>query len=141
METSFRDDKQGLGLTTRSKQRLAAQQVVVYLGIPAHNVLVRSCSWLASHLPRYGLLRLVRLVVVAELYDTRDRAGRGSSASQAQATPAVGEIGGQLVPSLIGQQGQHRLQVATWQGQQSAQQEAHLGHAETQGGGRREVGC
>jgi len=39
-ETSFKDDKQGLGLTTRTKKRFAAQQMVLALGILAHNVLV-----------------------------------------------------------------------------------------------------
>lgn len=38
--TSFKDDTQGLGLTKRSKKRLAAQQMVVLLGALAHNVTV-----------------------------------------------------------------------------------------------------
>jgi hypothetical protein len=63
VETSFKEDKQGLGLTKRSKKRFAAQQMVVYLGILAHNVLVWARTWLAPALPRlarYGLVRLVR---------------------------------------------------------------------------------
>jgi hypothetical protein len=63
VETSFREDKQGLGLTRRSKKRFAAQQLVGYLGTLAHNVLIWTRAWLAPHLPRlarYGLLRLVR---------------------------------------------------------------------------------
>jgi len=40
VETSFKDDKQGLGLTKRSKKRFAAQQMVLALGTLAHNVLV-----------------------------------------------------------------------------------------------------
>lgn len=63
VETSFRDDKQGLGLTKRSKKRFAAQQMVVLLGALAHNVIVWSRQWLAPHEPkvrRYGLLRMVR---------------------------------------------------------------------------------
>src|SRR5712692_6203417 len=63
VETSFREDKQGLGLTKRSKKRFAAQQMVVSLGTLAHNVLVWARAWLAPALPRlarYGLVRFVR---------------------------------------------------------------------------------
>jgi len=35
-----KDDKQGLGLTTRTKKHFAAQQMVLVLGTLAHNVLV-----------------------------------------------------------------------------------------------------
>ncbi len=65
-ETSFKDDKQGLGLTTRTKKRFADQQMVLALGTLAHNVLVWARAWLAPHAPalaRYGLLRLVRDVL------------------------------------------------------------------------------
>jgi hypothetical protein len=63
VETSFKDDKQGLGLTKRSKKRFEAQQMVVLLGALAHNVVVWSRQWLAPHEPkvrRYGVLRMVR---------------------------------------------------------------------------------
>ncbi len=40
VETSFKDDKQGLGLTKRTKKRVAAQQMALALGTRAHNVLV-----------------------------------------------------------------------------------------------------
>jgi hypothetical protein len=63
VETSFREDKQGLGLTKRSKKRYPAQQMVTALGTLAHNVLVWARDWLAPALPRlarYGLVRLVR---------------------------------------------------------------------------------
>lgn len=63
VETAFREDKQGLGLTKRSKKRFAAQQMVVYLGTLAHNVLVWARTWLTPALPRlarYGLVRFVR---------------------------------------------------------------------------------
>jgi hypothetical protein len=62
-ETSFREDKQGVGLTKRTKKRFAAQQMVVYLGTLAHNVLVWSRAWLAEALPRlarFGLVRFLR---------------------------------------------------------------------------------
>jgi hypothetical protein len=63
VETTFKEDKQGLGLTKRSKKRFAAQQVVVALGALAHNVLVWAKRWLHDQLPgiaRFGVKRLVR---------------------------------------------------------------------------------
>jgi hypothetical protein len=63
VETTFKGDKQGLGITKRSKKRFAAQQVVVALGALAHNVLVWAKRWLHAHVPgltRYGVKRLVR---------------------------------------------------------------------------------
>lgn len=63
VETSLKEDKQGLGLTTRQKKCWAAQQVLVYLSTLAHNVLVWGREWLAPHAPqvkRYGIKRLVR---------------------------------------------------------------------------------
>lgn len=62
-ETAFKDDKQGLGVTKRSKKRFAAQQMITLLGSLAHNVVVWARDWLAPHEPkvrRYGLKRLVR---------------------------------------------------------------------------------
>lgn len=63
VETTFKEDKQGLGLTKRSKKRFAAQQVIVALASLAHNVLVWAKRWLHPHLPgiaRFGVKRLVR---------------------------------------------------------------------------------
>ena len=63
VETSFKGDKQGLGLTKRSKKRLAAQQIATLLGSLAHNVIVWARGWLVGHQPRlahYGMLRMVR---------------------------------------------------------------------------------
>ncbi len=63
VETSFKDDKQGLGLTKRTKKRFAAQQMVLALGTLAHNVLVWARAWLVPHVPalaHYGLRRLIR---------------------------------------------------------------------------------
>jgi hypothetical protein len=65
IETSFKEEKQGLSLTKRSKKRFAAQQMVL-LGSLAHNVLIWTHSWLAPAVPRlqhYGILRLVRDVL------------------------------------------------------------------------------
>ena len=40
VETTFKEDKQGLGLTKRNKKRFEAQQIVVALGTLAHNILI-----------------------------------------------------------------------------------------------------
>ncbi len=66
IETTFREDKQGLGLTKRAKKRLPAQEVLVGLSTLAHNVLVWARGWLCPLEPRLaplGLLRLVRDVL------------------------------------------------------------------------------
>jgi hypothetical protein len=63
VETSFKNDKQGLGISKRNKKRLAAQQILTLLGSLAHNVVVWARGWLALHQPklwRYGIKRLVR---------------------------------------------------------------------------------
>jgi hypothetical protein len=63
IETSNKEDKQGLGLSKRNKKRFEAQQMVVLLSALAHNVLVWARGWLAPHYPRlarYGIKRLVR---------------------------------------------------------------------------------
>ena len=61
IETSFKGDKQGLGLTKRNKKRFEAQHMLMLLGSLAHNVVVWARSWLAlpegSHC---GILRMVR---------------------------------------------------------------------------------
>jgi len=61
IETSFKGDKQGLGLTKRSKKRFEAQHILVLLGSLAHNVVVWARDWLSSpHIQRFGILRMVR---------------------------------------------------------------------------------
>ncbi len=78
VETAFKDDKQGLGLTKRSKKRFEAQQIVVLLGALAHNVLVWARAWLAPHAPkvrRYGPKRLVRDVFHISGFLVRDARG------------------------------------------------------------------
>lgn len=61
IETSFKGDKQGLGMNKRSKKRFAAQQMVMLLSSLAHNVIVWARHWLASPaLHHYGTLRMVR---------------------------------------------------------------------------------
>lgn len=63
VETSFKGDKQGLGLSKRRKKRFEAQQMVMFLGSLAHNVVVWVQRWLAapaSPLQHYGPMRMVR---------------------------------------------------------------------------------
>jgi hypothetical protein len=61
IETSFKGDKQGLGLTKRNKKRFEAQHMLVLLGSLAHNVVVWARRWLSSHkIHHYGILRMVR---------------------------------------------------------------------------------
>jgi hypothetical protein len=63
VETTFQEDTQGRGITTRSTKRFAAQQVVVAFGALAHTVLVWAKRWLHPHVPastRFGVKRLVR---------------------------------------------------------------------------------
>ncbi|HEX3642419.1 MAG TPA: transposase [Ktedonobacteraceae bacterium] len=63
VETSFKGDKSGLGLTKRSKKRFPAQHMLVLLGSLVHNVIVWARGWLAEStdkLSGYGMLRMVR---------------------------------------------------------------------------------
>jgi hypothetical protein len=61
IETSFKGDKQGLGLTKRNKKRFEAQQMLMLLGSLAHNTIVWARHWLAApQLRSYGMLRMVR---------------------------------------------------------------------------------
>jgi hypothetical protein len=79
VETSFKEDKQGLGLLKRSKKRFAAHQMVVLLGTLAHNVIVWARRWLAPHEPkvqRYGLKRMVRDIFHISGFLVRNARGR-----------------------------------------------------------------
>ena len=63
VETSFKGDKQGLGLTKRNKKRFDAKPILVLLGSLAHNVVVWARQWLSqasTKLQGYGILRMVR---------------------------------------------------------------------------------
>lgn len=63
IETANKDDKQGIGLGKRNKKRFEAQQMVLWLGTLAHNILVWGRQWLQERAPRlqgFGLKRLVR---------------------------------------------------------------------------------
>jgi hypothetical protein len=63
VETAFKEDKQGLGITKRNKKRWEAQQMLVQLNALAHNVLIWGREWLIPAAPavsRLGVKRLVR---------------------------------------------------------------------------------
>lgn len=76
IETSFKGDKQGLGITKRAKKRFPAQQMVMLLGTLAHNVIVWARRWLAAPtLTRYGILRMVRDVFHLSGFLIRDASG------------------------------------------------------------------
>lgn len=63
VEIEFKEDKQGFGMTKRSKKKFAAQQMVMLLGQLAHNVVVWARQWLRQSTPqlaRFGVLRFVR---------------------------------------------------------------------------------
>ena len=63
METAIKGDKQGLGLTKRNKKRFEAQQMLIQLGVLAHNTMVWTRHWLTPYVPwlkRWGIMRLVR---------------------------------------------------------------------------------
>ena len=61
IETAFKGDKGGLGLTKRNKKRLEAQHMLVLLGSLAHNVVVWARRWLMlAEGTHCGILRMVR---------------------------------------------------------------------------------
>ncbi len=67
IETSFGEDKGGLGITKRNKKRFEAGRLLMLLGTLAHNLLVWSRRWLsrtglqqASRLQHYGIKRMIR---------------------------------------------------------------------------------
>jgi Transposase DDE domain len=62
MEADLKGDKQGLGLATIRKHRLAAQKIVILLLQLAHNMLLWARQWLSQAAPRfhdYGIVRLI----------------------------------------------------------------------------------
>lgn len=79
VETSVKEDKQGLGITHRNKKRFAAQQMLVQLNALAHNVLVWAKQWLARAVPKaasYGIQRMVRDLLAVSGVVEFDAAGR-----------------------------------------------------------------
>jgi len=79
VETSVKEDKQGLGITKRNKRRFPAQQVLVQLNALAHNVLIWAKRWLTRTVPgaaRYGIQRMVRDLLAVTGTLQFDAAGR-----------------------------------------------------------------
>ena len=96
VETSFKGDKQGLGLTKRSKKRFAAQQITTLLGSLAHNVIVWARGWLVKQQPKlahYGMLRMVRDVFHIQGQVGLDANGHVVQIVLNQAAPLVRGIG------------------------------------------------
>ncbi len=99
IETTFKGDKQGLGLTKRSKKRFAAQQIATLLGSLAHNVIVWARGWLVGQQPKlahYGMLRMVRDVFHIQGRIGVDTHGHVVRIVLNQAAPLVCGIGAAL---------------------------------------------
>ena len=93
VETSFKGDKQGLGIGKRSKKRFAAQQMVMLLGSLAHNVIVWARRWLASPtLQHYGMLRMVRDVFHISGFLLTDACGQVTQLVLNQAAPLASAL-------------------------------------------------
>jgi hypothetical protein len=94
VETAFKGDKQGLGMSKRSKKRFEAQQMLLLLGSLAHNVIIWARGWLAvPTLHRYGTLRMVRDVLHISGFLVFDPAGQIIQLVLNQAAP--------LAPALV----------------------------------------
>lgn len=92
-ETSFKGDKQGLGITKRAKKRFAAQQIVMLLGSLAHNVIVWARGWLATpKLMHFGMLRMVRDVFHLSGFLVRDASGSLTQIVLNQAAPLASSL-------------------------------------------------
>ena len=88
VETSFKGDKQGLGIGKRSKKRFAAQQMVMLLGTLAHNVIIWARRWLACPtLQHYGMVRMVRDVFHISGFLLTDACGQVTQIVLNQAAP------------------------------------------------------
>lgn len=92
VESAIKDDKQGLGMTKRNKKRFEAQQMLMLLGVLAHNVIVWATRWLAPHEPklrRYGLKRMLRDILHISGRVVRNAHGRIVQIILNQAAPLV----------------------------------------------------
>jgi len=105
VETSFKGDKQGLGIGKRSKKRFEAQQMVTLLGSLAHNVILWARRWLASpSLHRYGTLRMVRDVFHISGFLLLDACGQVVQIVLNQAAPLASALVDPLRQLLAGVQ-------------------------------------
>jgi hypothetical protein len=93
VETSFKGDKQGLGIGKRRKKRFAAQQMVILLGSLAHHVIVWARHWLASpSLHHYGTLRMVRDVFPSSGFLLIDACGQVAQIVLNQSAPLASAL-------------------------------------------------
>lgn len=79
VESEFKEDKDGLGLTSRNKKSFWGQVMLVQLGVLAHNVLIWAREWLKAAQPKlssYGLKRLVRDLMTISGLVCYSQAGR-----------------------------------------------------------------
>jgi hypothetical protein len=103
IETSFKGDKQGLGMGKRRKKRFEAQQMVMLLGSLAHNVILWARRWLASPgLQHYGMLRLVRDVFHLSGFLLTDASGRLTEVVLNQDAPLASALVHPLCQLLAG---------------------------------------
>src|SRR5579884_223021 len=88
VETSFKGDKQGLGMSRRHKKRFEAQPIVMLLSTLAHNVIVWARRWLACPiLQHYGMLRMVRDVFHTSGFLLTDTSGQVTQIGLNEAAP------------------------------------------------------
>ena len=93
VETSFKGDKQGLGIGKRHKKRFEAQQMVMLLASLAHNVIVWAQGWLERpRLQHYGTLRMVRDVFHISGFLLTDASGQLIEVVLNQAAPLASAL-------------------------------------------------
>ncbi len=93
VETSFKGDKQGLGMSRRNKKRFEAQQIVMLLSTLAHNVIVWARRWLACPiLQHYGMLRMVRDVFHTSGFLLTDTSGQVTQIVLNEAAPLASAL-------------------------------------------------
>jgi hypothetical protein len=106
VETAFKGDKPGLGMSKRSTKRFEAQQMLMLLGSLAHKVSIWARGWLAiPTLRRSGMLRMVRDVLHISGFLVFDAAGQIIQVVLNQAAPLapalVHSLGSLLAPTLV----------------------------------------
>jgi hypothetical protein len=75
VETTFREDKQGLGITKRNMKRFTAQAVLTQLNALAHNLVVWFRHWLTQYCQTFfqlGIMRMIRDVFHMNAFVTLD---------------------------------------------------------------------
>ncbi len=107
IETTFKEDKQGLGLNKRNKKSFWGQAVLVGLSALGHNLLVWAREWLGQAEPKlrgYGIKRLVRDIFGVAGLVSFDRNGHITQLSLNAADNLAPLLVGALVDLLALQQ-------------------------------------